>query len=876
MVRNQASVTLKITKCTTIGPPRKGKTCLKYLLAGVKWDVEEGTASTDVMEAPEWVECYSEGQEGAKDLWKLISEEEQQRKVIRAVITVPTDTPPSRVHSTSGAGAPTAKPIDVTSATPLNGTSHLPTDSGFPPTITSGNLLTTTPGHAQPTTTPGDDLPTANPSDTRITTEPRHLPSTAKHSGSLHQATSTYTSTSDLKAGTLVQGVQALASAFRSKPLKDFLKDKGGKVLGETQLIHFIDTGGQVIYHDVHPILITSSSVYLVVFSLKDFHKMPDEEQLKYFKSDLIQRPLESICAFGTKTPQAKKDHIEFHPEVPKIFIVGTHRDHLDKELPGTSCKQFLSKLHRMISSEIGSKPYRQFVQYDPQRRSFWAVDNTQAGREDDEDDKKYITALRKKVQHKSMEMSVRVPLPWMLLKVVMDGDGKHVCKYSDLLKEAQIRGYVREKSASEDLDTMLKLFHILSLFYHNVPTGCEREDSLVFINPDCLFSATSDFLMAAREDIREDLQYTQEAGHVDEEQKLEIRRGIVDKNVIIQRMRDNGERIQHEVTMVLQKVEEAMANLDQGPTEEVLQLLCKELEETGQRYIPEESPESRDASTVKAKRELFIGRQIQSLVNTVNVVRRDPKRKGDVHHIREEVDRTVKKINACCRRRWEGSVHMDQVLLILSDLRIVAPMKESDGLYVVPAAFPKVTQSKEIPGDTASIFVTVLSQTIMEVCYLPSSLYCCLINDLVTESSWTVFPLGRTHFAFTLEGLTGFGERVHLIEHKSYIEVKLESEASLEELSQSSQLQRIKDSIYKSIVHVYNNVYRGSTAYTMSKKSLVWGFQCQEHPNDDTHIAVFREEDGDYWAECLLSSDEQGVEPEQEVWFSRELGLDQ
>lgn len=73
VVRSQASVTLKITKCTTIGPPRIGKTCLKNLLIGQEWDVEAGTASTDVMEAPEWVECYSLEEGGAEDLWKLLT-----------------------------------------------------------------------------------------------------------------------------------------------------------------------------------------------------------------------------------------------------------------------------------------------------------------------------------------------------------------------------------------------------------------------------------------------------------------------------------------------------------------------------------------------------------------------------------------------------------------------------------------------------------------------------------------------------------------------------------------------------------------------------------------------------------------------------------
>ena len=102
------------------------------------------------------------------------------------------------------------------------------------------------------------------------------------------------------------------------------------------------------------------------------------------------------------------------------------------------------------------------------------------------------------------MEMPVKVPLPWMLLKMVMDGQGVRYCKYSQLLEEAHSRGYVREGSPDADLGIMLKVFNALGLFYHKVPSGCKKEDSLVFIDPGFLYSATSDFLMAAKEEIED------------------------------------------------------------------------------------------------------------------------------------------------------------------------------------------------------------------------------------------------------------------------------------------------------------------------------------------------------------------------------------
>ena len=50
--------------------------------------------------------------------------------------------------------------------------------------------------------------------------------------------------------------------------------------------------------------------------------------------------------------------------------------------------------------------------------------------------------------------------------------------------------------------------------------------------------------------------------------------------------------------------------------------------------------------------------------------------------------------------------------------------------------------------------------------------------------------PLGHTHVAFTHKDLTGV---VHVVEHKSYIEIKLESPAPLEELPVTCQNVRAK-----------------------------------------------------------------------------------
>ena len=797
VVRNQASITVRITKCTTIGPPRMGKTCFKHLLTGQEWDVKAGTASTDIMETPEWVECYSLEEGGAEKPWKLLSTEQQQGELIRAVntliitgthlTTTPSDAPttslPSEVQHP-------ALPNDTPTTTSPGDAQHISTTSDAQhPTTRDDAPTTTSPSDAQQSTTPDDAQTTVSSSDAQHSTTPDDAPTAASPSDAQHSFTpsdvqlrtvpsSTHPPTkpdSAQKPATIRQALEALAGAVKPKAVQDFLKDRAGKVLGETRLIHFVDTGGQSVYHDVHPVLITSPSVYVVVFNLHDLHQKSNEEQLDYFRSDLIQRPLRSIYTFGKKNPQEK--HLRVSPENPTIFIVGTHLD----KIPESDRKGILSTLHKMISTEIGNKPYRQFVRYDTQGQSFWAVDSTLAGREQEEEVKKsfkYITALRLMVQNRSLEMSVDIPLPWMLLKVVMEGKGVRYCKYSALLEVACERGYVREASPEADLDSMLKLFHILSLFYHKVPKGYKKEDSLVFIDPDCLYSVTSDFLMAARDEIKESCEEqcrlqtafkemndsqgsskqgqdqavaaTEEdtedsQGDIEEKQQQsqaatkddicheELAEGImVEKETIIERMRDNMNTIEQEIETVVQKAERIRARLGPESTEVVLERLQAKLMEIGWQKYKLPSMECPDASSQEAKRQLFMCRLVNSLASSVRAVLRDPERKGDVLQARKEVAKAIESMKAQCQRRSIDSHDMDQLLAILSDLRIVAQLNDSSSL-VIPAALPEVPHSVDIDGTVDPLLVTVVSQTVLQVCYLPSGLFCCLISELVT-----------------------------------------------------------------------------------------------------------------------------------------------
>ena len=359
----------------------------------------------------------------------------------------------------------------------------------------------------------------------------------------------------------------------------------------------------------------------------------------------------------------------------------------------------------------------------------------------------------------------------------------------------------------------------------------------------------------ASSEEMFGDKEMARERGR---QQKQEA--GIVQKRRVIERIQCNSESIKSAIEAELHTAEQA---IKQEATEDVLTSLQDQLKKIEQQYKLPARDSQDDAASVKDKQQLYIHRLVKSLASSVKAVLGDAGGNGDVQRVRREVGEAVESIRKHYQGRSIVSRDMDQVLSILSDLRIVAKLSGSDR-YVVPAALPEGSNSLNIFGSADSILVTVVSQTVMEVCFLPSGLFCCLISELVTKLGWTVEPLGRTHVAFTHEDLTGV---VHVVEHESYIEIKLESPAPLEELPKTCQ--NVRDMIHRSIVYVYKTFYSDPTADSAFEESLVWGFRCEEHPGDDTHIAAFEEDGYECCAECLLqdSGAVQPVTAAQRVW---------
>ena len=299
------------------------------------------------------------------------------------------------------------------------------------------------------------------------------------------------------------------------------------------KFLHFIDTGGQRIYHDVHPVLITSPSVYLVVINLVDFAvkhgilppqtplsksvsealysrnpevldttaspKVPTRHSKDLDAMELAEHALRSIYTFTTKSPSeseaAEEGYFQIRPKRPKVFIIGTHLDLIHNDNPEER-KKCLKELNGKIVQMVKAKAYTRFIQYDDQDCCLWAVDNTLAGHKEEQKktgSDKYLQLLRGLILEESMMFEVTVPIKWQLFEHLTSQQSHF--GYHELLQFALSRKFCDSK---REFRLMLEVFHVLGLYFFKIPHGYEAQSGIVFTKPNVLYKATSELLWAA------------------------------------------------------------------------------------------------------------------------------------------------------------------------------------------------------------------------------------------------------------------------------------------------------------------------------------------------------------------------------------------
>ena len=286
--------------------------------------------------------------------------------------------------------------------------------------------------------------------------------------------------------------------------------------LPDVHLLQFLDSGGQLAYHDILPIFVNIPAIYLHVFNVaEELTECPVDElcstegKKKYSAksalstADMITRSAMTVHSLADRKVQLPPEvKCESKSPKPCAVLVGTHLDNLvegDSEAKLKAVNEILDKtlqsnfhhLKKMVvpnhKSNLMFFPVNNMLYVDQshQLRKHYKCKHCRATKH-----------LKRKLTKQAMEDAVKVEVPvrWYLRQLLelSQGAEKPLYSYSELYQRCKEEGSVDDEG---EFHAMVTYFHALGLLVHlcGADVGhTEDSDCLVFTNPSYLFKNIS------------------------------------------------------------------------------------------------------------------------------------------------------------------------------------------------------------------------------------------------------------------------------------------------------------------------------------------------------------------------------------------------
>ena len=301
----------------------------------------------------------------------------------------------------------------------------------------------------------------------------------------------------------------------------ELLKDKDQLTyiaFRNSQFIQFIDTGGQLSFHDILPVFTNkrTPTVHLQVFNMCDpLTKRPTDQlrletggplyssESSFTNLDLIVRSLTSIHSMADKRDVLPSE-ASCNPLL-RLVLVGTHKDQVTAECANAEqVHTAVSAIDEVLEEALKSKPFFHDIVHNSACGSkemiLFPMDN---GRYCQpvvpEPDVQLLNCLRDTIVEACTAPQAKrdTPITWMLCQMLLNSQSKEkpFYVYSDLLSLCLSQGFVKDQ---EECIAMVQFFHDLGLFFHQhsgLPSEVDHlsvDDSqctcLVFIDPSFLY----------------------------------------------------------------------------------------------------------------------------------------------------------------------------------------------------------------------------------------------------------------------------------------------------------------------------------------------------------------------------------------------------
>ena len=297
-------------------------------------------------------------------------------------------------------------------------------------------------------------------------------------------------------------------------------KDIGELDLEDQKWVQFIDTGGQLSYHDILPFFLTTPAVYLQVFNMSqplDSHPTDammfesgqvSSEKSPFTNKELLIRSLMSIHSLSEISENIQRIDRGYAPDLhllpittlhsssTQVLIIGTHKD----KVPPSELARTIDSVSKSIKEVVKDKPFKNNVIVHPESGHYFHPVNNALYREDvDEslDAHQLVQFIRERIAKCCDRTQCTIPVPWLLCQSVLSIESpKPFYSYGDFLTFCLQRKYVKDSS---ECAAMVHFFHTLGLFFHHhtglpgevdhlIPGVDDTQSTcLVFIDPSYL-----------------------------------------------------------------------------------------------------------------------------------------------------------------------------------------------------------------------------------------------------------------------------------------------------------------------------------------------------------------------------------------------------
>ena len=301
--------------------------------------------------------------------------------------------------------------------------------------------------------------------------------------------------------------VRSSTSINRMSPTSIFkgaLKNKGLDGLREHLKNHWSlylsNTGGQMEFQELLPVLVSGPSMIFVIFRLdRDLNKLyeieyevavkaDDSSKFKSFKYTSSATPLETILqtlasfdAVGTY--DYSKQQRERVALTYKVFIIGTHRDILEKS-HGQEVATKIQEIDQEIQKVVRDASYYRHIQFAAREQMIFTVNNFS---ESDSDFQNIRSSVQRVIDTGDFRMTT--PSHWLIYSLVLRHLKSRIESYDNCFRIARDCGIASHEEHKEALHFIHTKMGLIRYFPQ------DELDQIVFLNPQALFDKVTELI---------------------------------------------------------------------------------------------------------------------------------------------------------------------------------------------------------------------------------------------------------------------------------------------------------------------------------------------------------------------------------------------